>query len=74
MTVQHAPRLRLHPEFRSAWLERRPLARDLAAVVNCPRTQLGRWMCAPKVRATPLTVRRLTLVARLIGYDGGLFR
>jgi hypothetical protein len=31
-------------------------------------------MCAPQVRATPLTVRRLTLVARLIGYDGGLFR
>ena len=41
--VEHAPRLRLHPEFRSAWLERRPRARDLAAVVNCPRTQLGRW-------------------------------
>jgi hypothetical protein len=31
-------------------------------------------MCAPKVRATPLTVRRLTLLARLLDYQGGLFR
>ena len=73
MTVSH-PRLRLHPEFREAWLLRKARIRDLAACVDCPLTQLGRWMCAPQVCASALTVRRLTLLARLLGYNGRLFR
>jgi len=69
-----SPRLRLHPDFREAWLLRRARTRDLAAVVDCPRTQLGRWMGAPQVCASALTVRRLTRLARLLGYGGSLFR
>ena len=69
-----SPRLSPTAEFREAWVLRKARAIDYARFLDCPRTQLGRWMCAAQIAATPQTVERLTMLALLLGYRGELFR
>jgi hypothetical protein len=72
-----APRRTLNPAFRQA--ARQAMAsgfksRELASLAGFPfPQQLGNQLHAPVVRATPLVISRLQIVAAAIAFDGPLF-
>lgn len=63
----------LHPEFREAYVLRKAKS-SVAVLVGCPRHVLARWMNAPDVAPTPLTMERLTHLASVLDYTGPLFK
>jgi hypothetical protein len=66
--------LQIHPEFREAFTLSKVRVADLAASVGMPKTSLGRLMASSEIRATPLTIDRLKILAGLLWYSGRLFR